>query len=109
VRGLEEVTAADSDAVGGKGADPAVLAAIGQIVAPAQRLGIISSLCGQAPSANPEFTDHLVRAGIRSILVNPDAVNLCRGTVRDARTRPPVGRTGQVTRGEFDLSGRVGR
>jgi pyruvate,water dikinase len=67
--------------------DPAVLAAIGQIVATARQLGITSSLCGQAPSAHPEFTEHLVRAGITSISVNPDAVGPARAAIGAAEQR----------------------
>src|SRR5207248_3330903 len=52
--------------------DPAVLAAIRQIIATAQRCGLASSLCGQAPTNNPAFAEHLVRAGITSVSVDPD-------------------------------------
>jgi pyruvate, water dikinase len=67
--------------------DPAVLDAIGQIVGTARRLGITSSLCGQAPSTNPSFAEHLVRMGITSVSVNPDALNAARRTIAAAERR----------------------
>jgi pyruvate, water dikinase len=67
--------------------DPAVLDAIGQIIGTARQLGISSSLCGQAPSTNPMFAEHLVRFGITSVSVNPDAAAAARRTVAGAEQR----------------------
>lgn len=67
--------------------DPAVLDVIGQIVGLARRFGITSSLCGQAPSTKPAFAEHLVRMGITSVSVNPDAVSAARRTVAAAERR----------------------
>ena len=68
-------------------ADEAVLAAIEQIVKTARRQGITSSLCGQAPSTRPGFAERLVRMGITSISVNPDAVTDVRAAVAAAEQR----------------------
>ena len=67
--------------------DPAVLDAIGQIIGIARKHGITSSLCGQAPSTNPAFAEHLVRMGITSVSVNPDALGDARRTIAAAERR----------------------
>lgn len=67
--------------------DPAVLEAIGRIIDTANKYGVPSSLCGQAPSRDPVFTEHLVDMGITSISVNPDAVGAARHAVAAAEQR----------------------
>jgi pyruvate,water dikinase len=61
--------------------DPAVLKALGIIIDAAHRNGISVSICGQAPSVYPEIVEFLVRRGIDSISVNPDAVIATRRLV----------------------------
>ena len=67
--------------------DPAVLDAIGQIISTARKFGITSSLCGQAPSTKPAFAEYLVRMGITSVSVNPDALGAARRTIAAAERR----------------------
>jgi pyruvate,water dikinase len=68
-------------------ADEAVLDAIRRIIDAAHASGLTASLCGEAPSTRPEFAEHLVRFGIDSVSVNPDAVSAVRRTVASAERR----------------------
>ena len=54
--------------------DPAVTAYLRELIAKARRLGLATSICGQAPSVHPEYADLLVEAGIDAVSVNLDAV-----------------------------------
>ena len=67
--------------------DPAVLAAIREIIARAHACGMTVSICGQAPSTYPEYAELLVDAGIDSISVVPDALEQTRRNVARAEAR----------------------
>ncbi len=67
--------------------DRAVLDAIHAIIRECRRLGITSSICGQAPSVYPDYAERLVEWGIDSISVNPDAVESARRHIARAERR----------------------
>ncbi len=52
----------------------AVKSMIGQVIRTANRCRVPIGLCGQAPSDDPEFATFLIRQGVNSISVNPDAL-----------------------------------
>jgi pyruvate,water dikinase len=54
--------------------DPAVRWLIAEVIRRAHALGRPVGICGQAPSDYPEFARFLVREGIDSLSLNPDAV-----------------------------------
>jgi pyruvate,water dikinase len=67
--------------------DEAVLDAIERIVQACARLGLTSSICGQAPSVHPDYAARLVEWGITSISVNPDAIERTRRNIAMAEQR----------------------
>ncbi len=54
--------------------NPAVVQSIEKVIRICREQGVTCSVCGQAPSVYPEFTEMLVENGITSVSVNPDAV-----------------------------------
>jgi pyruvate,water dikinase len=67
--------------------DLAVTDYLGQLIPTARRLGLATSICGQAPSVHPEYAELLVRAGIDAISINIDAVDRARRLVAAAEQR----------------------
>ena len=58
--------------------NPAVLWALEHVVKTANKHKITSSLCGQAASQYPDLVEKLVKWGITSVSVSPDAVDSTR-------------------------------
>jgi pyruvate,water dikinase len=73
--------------------DLAVKRAIRLLIKLAHRDGKTVSICGQAPSVYPEFTEFLVRSGIDSISVNPDVVVSTRKLVAMVEQRLMLDKT----------------
>lgn len=65
----------------------AVKRAIRHLIDVAHRDGKTVSICGQAPSVYPELCEFLVKSGIDSISVNPDAVVSTKKTVAQIEQR----------------------
>jgi len=56
----------------------AVLRALRHVIKRCNKRGVTSSFCGQAVSVYPEVAEAVVRYGITSVSVNPDAIELTR-------------------------------
>ncbi len=59
----------------------AVLQMLDHIVTTCAKAGVTCSICGQAASDFPEIVERLVRKGITSVSVNPDAVHRTRALI----------------------------
>ncbi|MCJ7614423.1 PEP-utilizing enzyme, partial [Candidatus Bathyarchaeota archaeon] len=62
---------------------PAVKWALKRVIRICNKNNISSSICGQAPSTYDNLVEDLVRYGITSISVNPDAVNRVRRVIAE--------------------------
>ena len=65
----------------------AVKRAIYHLIKTAHKDGKIVSICGQAPSVYPDFTEFLVESGIDCISVNPDMVKKTKLNVAQLEQR----------------------
>jgi len=84
--------------------DLAVKRAVRLLIRLAHRDGKTVSICGQAPSVYPEFTEFLVQSGIDSISVNPDVVASTRKLVAMVEQRIMLDKTtGRGLRKDSDL------
>lgn len=70
----------------------AVKRAIRMLIEGAHKAGRTVSICGQAPSIYPEFTEFLVSQGIDSVSVNPDSVAKTRELVHRLESKAKLER-----------------
>lgn len=62
---------------------PEVIWALKRVIKTCNKYGITSSICGQAASTYDELVEILVKAGVTSVSVNPDAVNRVRSMIHE--------------------------
>lgn len=67
---------------------PVVDWALRRVIRICNKHGVTSSICGQAPSVYEDLVEKLVKYGITSISVNPDAIDRVRGVI--ARTEKEI-------------------
>ena len=67
--------------------DEAIIRSIEKVIKTCHKFGVKVSICGQAPSVYPEFTEKLVEFGIDSISVNPDVIEKTRRIVASSEQR----------------------
>ena len=58
--------------------NPMIVQILEYIVTTAVKYGVTASICGQAASDFPDIVQRLVKAGITSVSVNPDAIERTR-------------------------------
>ncbi len=64
--------------------NPAVMKSIEKTIKTCKKNNVTSSICGQAPSQYPDVVEDLVKWGITSISVNPDAIERSREIIASA-------------------------
>lgn len=69
---------------------PEVIWALKRVIKKCHKAGITASICGQSVSTYDELVEILVRAGITSVSVNPDAVDRVRQVIYEAEKRIPA-------------------
>lgn len=66
---------------------PAVKWALKKVIKTCNKHKVTSSICGQAPSIYEDMVISLVKRGITSISVNPDAINRVRGLILETEKK----------------------
>jgi pyruvate,water dikinase len=65
----------------------AVMVALERAVKVSKKMGVTSSICGQAPSVYPELTEKLVEWGITSVSISPDMIGTTREIIARAEAK----------------------
>jgi pyruvate,water dikinase len=65
----------------------AVMVALERVIKVAKKMGVTSSICGQAPSVYPELTEKLVAWGITSVSISPDMIGTTREIIAKAEAK----------------------
>ncbi len=58
--------------------NPVIISLLKKIVEKCQEYKVSSSICGQAASDYSEIVEELIKDGVTSVSVNPDAINRTR-------------------------------
>lgn len=66
---------------------PAVSWALAHVIKTCNKMGVTSSICGQAPSTYDNLVEDLVAWGVTSMSINPDAVDRVRSVVHEAEKK----------------------
>ncbi len=66
---------------------PAVLWSLRRVIRMCSKLGVTCSICGQAPSQYEDLVEKLVKWGITSVSINPDAVDRTREIIKRAEQK----------------------
>jgi pyruvate,water dikinase len=80
--------------------NPAMMKALQQLIETAEALGLGTSICGDAPTLYPDLIDSLIRWGIQSISVSPDAVGPTQFAIARAEQRLILAASRRWGRGE---------
>ncbi len=65
----------------------AVMVALERVIKVSRKMGVTSSICGQAPSVYPELTEKLVEWGITSVSISPDMIGTTREIIARAEAK----------------------
>ncbi len=66
---------------------PAVLWALKRIIRTCNKFGVTASICGQAPSTYDDLVENLVKLGITSVSINPDAIDRVRHVIAETERK----------------------
>ncbi|CAN5321176.1 phosphoenolpyruvate synthase [soil metagenome] len=66
---------------------PSVMWALRRIIKTCNKYGVTASICGQAPSTYDDLVENLVKLGITSVSINPDAIDRVRNVIAETERK----------------------